>query len=294
MLARKSPLTRQPSLYAGRTLVMTTKHGKGRFISLPLRLGLGAHLTVAEGIDTDLLGTFTGEVPRVGTAAEVAIRKARLGMAATGTPLGLASEGSFVTDPIVPFLAMHHEILAFVDDDRGIDVHEQMATNDTNSDHAVVSNVAELDRFLQRIGFPAHAVIVRPHSGPVELGIRKGLQTRAELEDAIQIAVRCSDDGLAQVETDMRAHLNPTRARVIRKLGFQLALRLRRRCPECDAPGWGRVDVEVGLPCSWCGAPTDLVRYEVYGCAGCDHRERYPRPDGLATADPGQCPHCNP
>lgn len=285
---------RQPPLYAGQTIVVTTKHGKARCLALPLRIGLGAQLNLAEGIDTDLLGTFTGEVARVGTPREVAIRKARLGMTATGLPLGLVIEGSFGADPVVPFVPLHHGILAFIDDERGLEVVEQVATNDTNFNHAVVSTVAELDRFLHRVGFPAHALIVRPHRGDAAQRIRKGLQTHAALEDALQAALRCSEDGKAQVETDMRAHLNPTRAKVIRRLGFQLALRLRRHCPACGAPGWGRVDVEGGLPCGWCRTPTHLTLHEVYACAACGHRDRYPRQDGLVVADPGLCPYCNP
>lgn len=283
----------RPSVYAGRTIVMTTKHGKEAQVSLPLRLALGARLTVAEGIDTDLLGTFTGEVPREGTPREVAVRKARLGMA-IGLPLGLASEGSFGPDPIVPFVTVHHELLAFVDDERGIELSEQVATAETNFAQVDVAHVSELDRFLERVGFPAHALIVRPHRAARLHPIRKGLQTRAELEGAIEAAARRSDDGLARVETDMRANLNPARARVIRRLAFRLALRLRRHCPGCDGPGWGRVDVEPGLPCRWCDTPTELTLHEVYGCAACDHQERHRRPDGLDAADPGQCARCNP
>lgn len=284
----------RPSLYAGQTIVVTTKHGKERRLALPFRIGLGAHLILAEGIDTDVLGTFTGEIPRVGTPREVAVQKARMGMVATGLPFGVVSEGSFGPDPIVPFLPVHLEVLAFIDDERGIEVYEQVATNDTNFDHAVASTVSDLERFLQRVGFPAHALIVRPHHGNAKHGIRKGILTLAELEEAIQAATGCSDDGKAHVETDMRAHLNPTRGKVSRRLGFQLALRLRRQCPACDAPGWGRVDSEPGLPCRWCRTPTGWTLHEVYACAVCDHRERYPRPDGLVTADPGLCPYCNP
>lgn len=283
----------RPSLYAGRTIVMTTKHGKERQVSLPLRVGLGATLAVAEGIDTDLLGTFTGEVPREGSPREVAIRKARLGMT-SGLPLGLASEGSFGPDPLVPFITVHHELLAFVDEERGIELCEQVATADTNFAHTAVADMAELHPFLQRVGFPAHALIVRPRQAARQHAIRKGLQTHAELEQAIEAAARWSDDGLARVETDMRAHLNPSRARAIRRLAFRLAARLRRHCPGCDAPGWGRVDVEAGLPCRWCDMPTDLTLHEVYACAACDHQGRYRRPDGLVAADPGQCPRCNP
>lgn len=74
---------------------LATKHSKERAIARPLRFALGLDIAATPDLDTDLLGTFSGEVPRVGTALEVCKRKARLGMAGTGLPFGLASEGSF-------------------------------------------------------------------------------------------------------------------------------------------------------------------------------------------------------
>ena len=44
--------------------------------------------------DTDVLGTFTGDVPRPGSPFETAVAKARIGMGLTGCSLGLASEGT--------------------------------------------------------------------------------------------------------------------------------------------------------------------------------------------------------
>jgi len=52
--------------------------------------------------------------------------------------------------------------------------------------------------------------------------------------------------------------------------------------------------VESGLPCAGCGAPSSLVRFEVFGCAACGRRERRPRADGQESADPRHCPLCNP
>lgn len=291
-MPRQAP--RRASPYTARTIALTTKHGKDRAVSLPLRLGLGARLVVPEGIDTDALGTFTGEIPRVGIPRETAARKARLGMAALGIPLGLASEGSFGPDPAVPFIAIDHELLVFIDDELGIAVCEQILTTETNYACADVASVAELEAFLRRAHFPSHAVIVRPRTGGGPADIHKGIQSLAGLETAFAMAARRSEDGLARIETDMRAHVNPSRARVIRHLAFTLARRVRTHCPACDTPGWGRVDVVPGLPCRWCGSPTDLVWHEIHACPRCDHREHRPRSDDLTVADPGQCSYCNP
>jgi hypothetical protein len=89
--------------YRGQVAVLTTKHGKERTVARQLRVALGVVATVPREIDTDLLGTFTGEVEQVGTPREVAISKARLGMRASGISLGLSSEGSFGPHPLIPF-----------------------------------------------------------------------------------------------------------------------------------------------------------------------------------------------
>lgn len=285
---------RRPSVYAGRQITLTTKHGKDRVVSLPVRLGLEASLILPEGIDTDALGTFTGERQRVGTPRETALRKARLGMVALGIPLGLASEGTFGPDPVVPFVPINHELLVFVDDERGISVCEETVTTRTNHGHADVSSVVELEAFLRRSRFPSHAVIVKPCVGDPTGCLHKGIQSLDELERAVKTAIQHSADGRAHVETDMRSHLNPMRAQVIRRLACMLVLRLRTHCPACDTPGWGRVEVAPGLPCSWCGSPTDLVLHEIHGCPRCDYREHRPRRDGLLMASSVQCPRCNP
>lgn len=288
--------------YHGRPVALTTKHGKERAVARPLAAGLGARVFVPNGIDTDLLGTFTGEVERPGPPREVAVRKARLGMARAGTALGVASEGSFGPHPHAPFVAGNQEILAFVDDDLGLVVTEGVLTTRTNFAHRKVSSFKELPDFLRGVGFPSHAVVARPDSVPdivpdtsrAPEAIEKGITTLVVLRSAVERCRALSENGLVHVETDMRAHANPTRMRVIRRAAVKLARRLRTPCPECAAPGWGVVDVRAGLPCRLCDQPTELVGAEVHGCPLCDHRRELPRADGERAADPADCPLCNP
>jgi hypothetical protein len=268
-------------------------HAKERAVARPLRAGVGLEVVVPSGLDTDALGTFTGEVERAGTPREVALRKARLGMERAGLPLGLASEGSFGPHPGAFFLAGDHEVLVFIDDDLGIEVSEQVLTTETNFAHKQVSPSEELGDFLSRVRFPSHALVVRPASGGEPRGMQKGISTPEGLREAIERAKGLSADGRVSVETDMRAYANPTRMRAIRRVAVKLARRLREPCPECDAPGWGVVGVETGLPCSLCGSPTGFVRTEVFGCSRCDHGRELPRPNGLERADPAHCPLCN-
>jgi len=117
------------------------------------------------GVDTDNLGTFTGEIARVGTPRQVAIAKARLGLLSTGEQLGLANEGSFGPHPQIPWLAVDHELLAFVDQELGIEAIESVVTDKTNFGHCGARHVGDLGQFLQRSRFPSYALIVRPNDG---------------------------------------------------------------------------------------------------------------------------------
>ena len=283
-----------PHPYQGRKAALATKHEKERVLGQPLQAAVGLTLYVPPDLDTDLLGTFSGEVDRQGTPREVALRKARLGMNAAGLTLGLASEGSFGPDPQLLFVPANHELLAFVDDELGIEVVDQILSVKTNYAHEVTKTVEGLKDFLARARFPSHGVIVRPNSGLLPGLLFKGITKFETLKEAVKRCARASEDGLAHVETDMRAHMNPTRRQVLREAAVQLGRRLATLCPECRTPGWGLVDVTRGLPCQWCGKETELVRTEVHGCPRCAYRESNPRSDGLRVASPGNCSWCNP
>jgi len=281
--------------YRGRTAVLATQHGKERVVARPLHAAVGLIVTVPAEINTDLLGTFTGDVKRTGTPREVAIRKARLGMAATGVPLGLASEGSFGPHPLMPFVcASDYELMVFVDDEIGFTVVEGILTEVTNFDHCAAQSLSDMVDFLPRARFPSHALIVRPNEGLKPDLLFKGIADHAALAHAVRLCAAASADGLAHVETDMRAHVNPTRQKAIRRAAFRLARRLASLCPSCGTPGWGGTGVERGLPCKACGTPTELVRHEIFGCARCDHKAIKPRDDGLHYAEDNFCPSCNP
>jgi len=278
--------------YADRRICLTTLHGKERALARPFSLGLAAALELS-ACDTNALGTFSGEVGRPADALDTCRRKAMLGLEATGLRLGLASEASFGPHPALPLLPVGQELLVFVDLDRQLTVVEQRLEWRTNYGQKLLAPGEDPTPWLRRVGFPAHGVLARP--APVDGGPwHKDLEELASLHDALASCRLRDPRGRVWLETDMRAHRNPTRMRSIRRLGVALVRRLATPCPACAAPGWGLVDTEAGLPCQWCGAATTLTAIEVWGCQGCGHRQRRPRRDGLNQADPGQCPRCNP
>jgi hypothetical protein len=274
-------------------VALATRHAKERALERPFRRGLGLPLQVA-AIDTDALGTFDGERPRPSPARDTCRLKAERGMAATGLARGLASEGSFGPHPHLPLLPVGQEWLVFLDRDLDLVVEEHMLAPRTNFSHLRLAAGEDPAPWLRRIGHPTHGVLVRPSQPLDGQRIWRDLNDPRQIGRALLQAAAVSADGLALLETDMRAHRNPTRMASIRRLAFRLVRRLAQRCPDCGRPGFGPVDVLAGLPCACCGTPTDLVLWEVLGCSSCAYRQRLPRPDGLKQADPGHCPLCNP
>lgn len=277
--------------YAGQRAVLATKHGKLACIAPSLRqAGLAVE---AVAVDTDNLGTFTGEIPRTAPPLDTAVAKARLGMAATRNPIGLASEGSIGPHPMVPWGIFDRELVVLVDDRWGIVVAGVAASADITTIARTVRPGDDLDCLLAGADVPVHAVIVMPNVGPPH-PVRKGLRSAAQIAAAVTVCAASSPDGAAQVQTDLRAHVCPSRRRVIRDAAEDLAARLLTSCPACRSPGVGKTGVVLGLPCGWCGGEVEVVRAEIHACPACDHREERPSVPAGATADPGRCARCNP
>lgn len=284
----KSPESRR---YEGRRFTLLTQHGKEKVIARELEVLLGCRVERTEGYDTDLLGTFTREVPRPGTQLDAARRKARIGMEISGSSLGLGSEGAFGPHPIGGFVSWNVEILVFIDDELGLEAVGR-SEGPANFSQRVLADWAEAEAFAHQAGFPLHQLVVRPESGD-DPRMRKGISDWTELEAAFAWAKNQSSSGRLYMENDVRAHTNPTRMEIIRLAAGDLAARLSSSCPACGLPGFAFIERIPGLPCNGCGAPTRLTRAEVNGCLKCPHRETHVL-RLQSFADPGCCDFCNP
>lgn len=263
--------------YQGITAALATKHAKEKVVA-PVFASLGISLQVPD-IDTDLLGTFSGEIERIGTPKEVALKKARMGMKASGLAYGAASEGSIGPDPVVPFLNSDIECMAWVDEERGIELVEFHRSLDIIA--ATGSSISE--EFLTKADFPNHSLIVKGNGKVV-----KGIKDRAELDRAI-----AEIGSSVVIESDLRAHHSPSRMRNIALVTEKLVARISRLCPGCNAPGFGHVDNLFGVICRECkNVEERAIRGEVLGCAKCDYREEIS--NNKDFIEPAECGYCNP
>ena len=283
----------RPSPYEGCRIVLTTKHGKEVAIRPAFEQILSAEIVTCE-LDTDQLGTFSGEVDRAESAIDCVRRKCEWGMKFTSAEYAIASEGSFGPHPSIPFFPCDHEILYFFDKQRGIRLHESLLSEKTNYRMTSLAAIDELDRFAGKTQFPSHALIVRPNIWDDRSVIFKGIQTQQALHEAFHECVGRSPDRMIWVETDMRAHLNPSRMAILAELAAKLARRLATPCPGCHTPGWGVVRFEKGLQCEFCNLPTEMVSHEIHGCVSCSLTEQVKRSDGLESASQKYCAWCNP
>jgi len=277
--------------YKDQRVALLTQHGKEAILAPILGAALGCRVERVTGFDTDSLGTFTREIPRPGSQQDAALRKARIGMEMAGLPLGVASEGAVGGDSLTGLLPWGVELVIFVDDIRAITVTGR-AEGLARCVQRQATDWEQVQSLAGEGGFPDHHLVVRPDHGLHPL-VRKGLRDWESLRAAFLWASGLSPHGTVFVESDLRAHANPTRCRLIEAAAHDLAGRLASACPQCGVPGYGIHAAVPGLVCDACGRPTRLARAHRWRCVSCDHEEVLPCPEATA-ADPRSCDTCNP
>ena len=270
-------------------------HGKEQVIAPLVERFLGLRVETAARLDTDRFGTFSRDVDRCGTQLDAA--RAKITAALAMVPecsIGLASEGTFGPHPFIPFVPIGREIVVLADRRLNLEIVGSFATLETNFSHAVANDFAAARTFAERIGFPGHGIIAlgcRNDQPAPDIALIKDITTWQDLALAVDRLTRTTG-GAFLSRADMRAHRNPRRMRAIKRAALDLLRRYRSACPKCSRPGFAITDRPAGLPCSWCGGPTLILRAEIWSCDGCGWRDE--RPAAAAAADPANCTSCNP
>ena len=278
-------------LFQNRTLAIVTKHQKERAILPVLNPLMGCDMTVLDGFDTDIFGTFNGEIDRVKNPMDTLKDKCSAGLDNLDWELGVASEGSFGPHPYIPFVNANEEWLILIDRKNGLEIIERSISTDTNFHQEEIEHLGNLFQFAKRIGFPEHGIILKDAEKNAKHTIDK-MSSMEELIEGYYRLKRVSDTVFA--ETDMRACYNPTRMAHIHELSNQLARTLASECPQCQFPGFKVQHVISGLPCECCETPTRKALKHIQECKRCGHMHTLTYPAGLRTADPGNCDRCNP
>jgi hypothetical protein len=278
-------------MFQGRRILIATKHKKEDVLAPILESELGLKSFVLDDFDTDVFGTFTGEITREGTPLDALRKKVELGLALTDVDIAIASEGSFGPHPTVFFVPAADEVLLFRDKKNDLEIVAREITTDTNFGSAEVQSQEELLAFAEKSLFPSHALILSGVDDNASAFV-KGITSQDELLSVFQ-ELKCKAKTVL-VQTDMRALYNPTRMKTIERACHKLIKNIMSTCPGCVTPGYSVSDVLSGLPCSLCGRPTKSTLAHQYVCKKCGHEERRYYPSLKLEEDPTFCDYCNP
>jgi hypothetical protein len=277
--------------FSGRSLFIATKHKKENAIAESVVNALGLNKFHVAEVDTDLLGTFSGEVERRDDPLTTLRKKCEMALHLAPSDLVIATEGSFGQHPAFLMLSGHEELMMFLDKKNDLEIVVKEITSQTNFNGRAVTNLEDLQHFLDLVLFPSHGIIMKASKDSLD-DLKKGIHDPNEMREHFDFLI--SKYGEAYIETDMRAMHNPSRMKVIEELTRKLIDRITTYCPQCQTPGYGIINANSGLPCELCGTATASLLSYTYGCKKCDftHEEKYP--NGKKYEEAMYCNICNP
>jgi hypothetical protein len=278
-------------MFKGRKLVIATKHQKEKVIAPILEKELGVICFLVEDLNTDILGTFTGEVERTDDPIITARKKCLMAMELSQCDLAVASEGSFGQHPSLSFVPADDEFLLLIDKKNSLEIIARELSTATNFNGAQINTEEELNEFATHANFPSHGLILRKSKDDFKK-IVKGISDESQLKNIFYSLM--SSEGSVYIETDMRAMHNPTRMKVIEAATIKLAKKTNSLCPECQMPGFGITEAIHGLPCKECNFPTSSIISHIFSCQKCSFSYEKKHPNGKQTEDPMYCDNCNP
>lgn len=278
-------------MFKDRKIVIATKHKKEQVLGSILERELGVKCIVSENIDTDKLGTFSGEIGRYDDPITTARTKCLMAIEATGCDLAIASEGTFGMHPEIFFLPANDELLFFLDKKNNLEIIARELSTETNHCAAELSSLEELLVFAEKAGFPSHGLILKKGKNDFSEMI-KGIVDKQQLINCFEKLI--AKQGVAHVETDMRAMYNPTRMKVIEKAAHKLIKKINSLCSDCNTPGFGITNANQGLPCELCNCPTRSTLSYVYKCQKCSFVKEEKFPHGKMKEEATYCDVCNP
>jgi hypothetical protein len=278
-------------MFEGRKLLISTNHGKEKVIGPMMSEFLGINWFTAPTLDTDVFGTFSGEIERLDDPFTTAKNKCKKGMELSGFDMALASEGSFGPHPTLLFVPADDEILVLIDNKNDLLISAREISTDTNFGAKEIHTEEELLDFALKHLFPSHAMILKSNTSGAK-DIIKGVTKKEDLIKGFYELQ--SKYHSVFIETDMRAMYNPSRMKVIGAACKKLIDKIKSCCPKCNTPGFSISEVIAGLPCELCGAVTQSTLKYLYQCQKCNYSQIEMYPNARQYEDPMFCNVCNP
>jgi hypothetical protein len=166
-------------IFHDREIIIATKHHKEKVIAPLFESHFNSKCIVPKNIDTDMLGTFSGEVERKENILFTLRAKCLLAFDQEKCDLVIASEGSFGTHPSMFFAKANEEWVMLYDKTNNIEIVGKIITTNTNYNKKKITSLSELESFCNKVFFPSHGLILRSSEG-VNSSIIKGLTSKRQ------------------------------------------------------------------------------------------------------------------
>jgi hypothetical protein len=259
---------------------LATKHDKARLIA-PYLAPLGFEVISTDLFDTDLLGTFSGEIERSFSPHAAALKKAQTACELSGMDWGLGSEGSFGGGPMPGLMNWNEEILCLYQASTTCAIYA-LASGPTHLDWFSSDELPDIAQRLEQ--FVGQHWILR-----VDNCIEKGLTASEILR---RLSLQKSPNKHFKIEPDLRAMYCPQRQQMITQAAQDLARRISALCPQCQAMNFVVKQKLAGLPCELCSLPTQVTKTLVSVCDQCAYQQEECVNQKQANAS--YCSFCNP
>lgn len=267
-------------------ILLITKHKKEQAIA-PL-FALHDFDIVTAALDTDQLGSFSGEVARAFAPLECAKEKIKLGIEKLPDyNFYLASEGSFFSHPEMPFLTVDEECLVLYDvkQDHFFEVKYHTYSPQAVSDMEI--DLQNADEVLGLCDFPKHDVILKSFLNDELVDVYKDCDDLAYVKSLLT-----NTQVTWKVENDLRAMNNPTRMEAIAEATKLLIEEIQINCASCGSNKTKMVKKVLGLKCEICEIPSNKIKGETRQCLNCNAEWFVAGPKTFL--DPQYCDFCNP
>ncbi len=279
--------------FKNRKLVIATMHQKENVIKPILEKELNVHCFLLKNFNTDKFGTFTKEIKRTWNMLEAARLKINHAMDISWYDLWVSSEWSFWLHSSMPFINSNFELTLLIDRKNNLEIRWHHLSPNTNINGKYVKNINDAVKTAKKWGFPKHWIIVRLKENS-KFFIYKNIHTEFDLKKAVNKILSLPFTKRVYIETDMRAHKNPTRMKNIELSIKNLLKNIKSECPKCWSPWFVVTNTKWWIPCWMCWLPTNVPMYEILSCSKCNFNKESKIEKYGDYIDPWQCPNCNP
>ncbi len=136
--------------FSNRKVAIATQHHKESVISPLFKNELELDCVLVDGLDTDALGTFSGEIERVNSPLEAVRKKCDMAHE-LGYDLVVSNEGSFGPHPTIFFVPSDEEIILIKDYLRDLEIFARVVSMETNFAGKSIHNQEEIIKFASQM-----------------------------------------------------------------------------------------------------------------------------------------------